>query len=260
MAGIELIQFRYSPYNEKVRWALDICRLPHSRRSLLPGPHMRTVRKLTGQTKTPILKLDGQWLCGSARILDALDQLCPDHRLIPSDRERRARALEIEDLFDNQFGPAIRQAVLSVTMQDLGYMANMFTRDRAPVVAAFYRWTMPMAAGLIRKGNGIDKPGAYEQGMQAIADALAWVAEQSQPGGYLVGETFTIADLTAASMLAAVANPPDSPVARPTPMPRHLSEWLAAWHDHPGSVWVRDIYAKHRGARTDFEGASGQAS
>jgi hypothetical protein len=36
---MELIQFRYSPYNEKVRWALDFKRVPHVRRSLLPGPH-----------------------------------------------------------------------------------------------------------------------------------------------------------------------------------------------------------------------------
>jgi hypothetical protein len=27
---IELLQFRHSPYNEKVRWALDLKRVPHS--------------------------------------------------------------------------------------------------------------------------------------------------------------------------------------------------------------------------------------
>jgi glutathione S-transferase len=41
---IELLQFRHSPYNEKVRWALDLKRLPHRRRSLLPGPHMGVVK------------------------------------------------------------------------------------------------------------------------------------------------------------------------------------------------------------------------
>jgi len=39
---IELLQFRHSlsPSNEKLRWALDIKRVPHRRRSLLPGPHL----------------------------------------------------------------------------------------------------------------------------------------------------------------------------------------------------------------------------
>jgi hypothetical protein len=47
-AAVELLQFRHSPYNEKVRWALDLKRVPHRRRSLLPGPHLRTVRRLAG--------------------------------------------------------------------------------------------------------------------------------------------------------------------------------------------------------------------
>ena len=45
---IELLQVRHSPYNEKVRWALDAKRVPHRRRSLLPGPHMGGVTTLTG--------------------------------------------------------------------------------------------------------------------------------------------------------------------------------------------------------------------
>jgi glutathione S-transferase len=55
---IELLQFRHSPYNEKVRWALDLKRVPHTRRSLLPGPHVATVRRLTGRTHTPVLVPD----------------------------------------------------------------------------------------------------------------------------------------------------------------------------------------------------------
>jgi glutathione S-transferase len=50
---IELLQFRHSPYNEKVRWALDLKRVPHRRRSLLPGPHMGVVKKLTGRATSP---------------------------------------------------------------------------------------------------------------------------------------------------------------------------------------------------------------
>lgn len=50
---IELLQFRHSPYNEKVRWALDLKRVPHRRRSLLPGPHMAKVKKLTSRRPPP---------------------------------------------------------------------------------------------------------------------------------------------------------------------------------------------------------------
>ena len=65
-AMIELLQFRHSPYNEKVRWALDLKRVPHVRRSLLPGPHLRTVRALTGRTTTPVLRAGETVIDGSA--------------------------------------------------------------------------------------------------------------------------------------------------------------------------------------------------
>ena len=57
-SAIVLHQFPYSHYNEKVRWALDLKRVPHRRRSVLPGPHMAQVRRLTGRTQTPVLVLD----------------------------------------------------------------------------------------------------------------------------------------------------------------------------------------------------------
>ncbi|MEJ2088530.1 MAG: hypothetical protein P8Y69_08675 [Gammaproteobacteria bacterium] len=127
----------------------------------------------------------------------------------------RSRALEIQSLFDDEFGPSIRRAVLSITMQDLGYLSDMFSAGRYGPVRTAYRLTMPLAAGLIRKGNGLDEPHAYDHGMDTIGTALGWIESQAGPGGYLVGDAFTVADLTAASMLAAVANPPDSPVSRP---------------------------------------------
>ena len=76
---IELLQFRHSPYNEKVRWALDLKRVPHRRRSLLPGPHMGVVKKLTGRTQTPVLVTDaGEAIAGSAQILDWLERRYPE--------------------------------------------------------------------------------------------------------------------------------------------------------------------------------------
>ena len=50
---IELFQFTYSHYNEKARWAFEFKGIEHTRTNLLPGPHMRKMRKLTGQTAVP---------------------------------------------------------------------------------------------------------------------------------------------------------------------------------------------------------------
>ena len=251
---IRLLQFRYSPYNEKVRWALDRKRVDHSRRSLLPGPHIPIVKKLTGQTATPILWLDGAWITGSARILAELERRFPEPALLPPDPEDRHRALEIEARFDSVLGPDIRRAVLGENLRHLDYMARMFAEGRPWPARLAYRATIPLAAGLIRKGNGLDEPGAAERGIAAAEMALDEVAQASAATGYLAGGAFSLADLTAAAMLAPLVNPPGSPMQRPQPMPESLAGWISRWQDHPGADWVRRMYRQHREISRDVEG------
>ena len=55
-----LWQLQISHYVEKVRWALDYKRVPHIRRTLLPGLHAVKTKRLTGDTSTaPVLTIDG---------------------------------------------------------------------------------------------------------------------------------------------------------------------------------------------------------
>ena len=66
--ALKLYQFAISHYCEKIRWALDYKGLNHVTVSLLPGQHVKTVRKLTGKASSvPVLDHDGQIVQGSAR-------------------------------------------------------------------------------------------------------------------------------------------------------------------------------------------------
>ena len=82
------------------------------------------------------------------------------------------------------------------------------------------------------------------------------VAAQAKATGYLVGGRFGIADITAATTLATVVRPEKSPMRCPQPVDPLFAELIAPFRDHPGAQWVRDIYARHRVASADFEGAS----
>jgi len=257
VSDVELLQFRYSPYNEKVRWALDLKRVPHVRRSLLPGPHIPTVRRLTGQTQTPVLLLGGAWLTGSAHIIEALDDAYPEPRLLPPRDPERSAALALAARFDDDLGPDVRRAGLGRTLEHVGYLARMFAEAKPWWVRLSYRATLPLAVPLIRRGNGIDGVQAIERGERAIREALDLVAERSAATGYLCGDRFSVADLTAAAVLAPVINPPDSPMCRPEPMPPALAEWLAQWRSHPGARWVLGMYERHRRAAADAEGTVG---
>ncbi len=65
-----LWQLQVSHFNEKVRWALDLKRIPHRRRSLLVGWHAIAARRLTGHDTTPVLTLDGRSISDSTSIAD----------------------------------------------------------------------------------------------------------------------------------------------------------------------------------------------
>ena len=91
----ELWQFTSSHFNEKARWALDFKRVPHIRHSLIPGFHVATVKRMTGKTHVPVLKLNGTAVSDSSKIIEALERAYPEPALYPADPERaptRARA------------------------------------------------------------------------------------------------------------------------------------------------------------------------
>jgi glutathione S-transferase len=255
-AMIELLQFRHSPYNEKVRWALDIKRVPHRRRSLLPGPHMAQLKKLTGRTTTPVILADGQAIDGSARILQWLEARWPQPALFPADAADHAEALRIQQWFDDGLTPRIRRSVLDALLRQPKAFADVFGDGRPALQRLAYACAVPLAASLIRKGNGIDGPASVADGQRAAEQALDFVAQRAGADGYLVGHAFSLADLTAASTLAVLAQPPRSPMAGPQPYGAAFAELLQRFAAHPAIAWTRQLYARHRGASRDFDGPS----
>ena len=253
---IELLQFRHSPYNEKVRWALDLKRVPHRRRSLLPGPHMAKVKKLTRQTATPVLINDGEVITGSARILDWLEARYPEPRLIPAAPDLCAAAMALQREFDEYITPRIRCAVLDALLANRRYFARIFAEAESPLSRGFYACIVPLAAPLVRKGNGISGPAAVEEGIAAAHAALDRAATQAATTGFLVGKEFSIADITVAAALATVVRPDNSPMYAPRPVAPAFAALMARFARHPGAYWVRGIYAKRRVASADFEGTS----
>ena len=254
---IELLQFRHSPYNEKVRWALDLKRVPHRRRSLLPGPHMGVVKKLTGRTQTPVLVMaDGTAINGSARILDWLEKQHPEPRLMPDDPAQREQVLTIQRRFDDDITPRIRRAVLDALLRRPRYFAAVFAEAASPLKQRLYSLIVPLAAPLVRKGNGISGAAAVADGIAAGHEAMDFVAAHTTATGYLVGGHFTLADIAAATTLATLVRPANSPMQSPQPVDPLFAELIAPFQKHSAAQWVRDIYARHRGASADFEGPS----
>ena len=87
---VRLYTFNISHFAEKARWALDRTGVAYEERVLVPGPHLRTIRRLgQGATSVPVL-VDGERVVqGSSAIIDYIDErwLAGDAKLTPTDPE-----------------------------------------------------------------------------------------------------------------------------------------------------------------------------
>lgn len=250
-SSIILHQFRASHYNDKVRWALAFKGLKHQRVSHLPGPHQIPIKKLSGQTSTPVLVIDGRAIAGSAVIIDALETKFPEPRLFPARSAEREQALAIVDRFDREVGPATRTAAFTVFVEELGYVARLFGGDASPLKRGMYRMMLPLVKPLMAKANGVTDPANVAKSFDTIRQALDWIAEATRDRFFLVGDQFSIADLTVAALMSPIVTleHPDMRPAEPTP--EALVQLLAQWKDHPGVLWVQRQYRENRPADPD---------
>jgi len=241
----QLHQFRFSNFNEKARWALAFKGLDLPRTDYLPGPHGREIRKIAPLSHTPILEWDGAYVQGSDEVIDFLEQAYPEPALYPADPTEREQALSLQAHFDEKVGPEVRRALFLDTMGDAKYMAGLFAEGKPWLVRKSYGAMLPLVRPLMRSAMDLsmDKQPAA---LKATEDALDFVAEQSKETGYLVGTQFSVADLSAAALLSITANPDHPDMKRPEPMSKTTRAWMDRWKDHPGTAWIKTMYAKHR--------------
>jgi glutathione S-transferase len=245
------LHFRVSHYNEKVRWALDYKRVPHTREALVPGFHIPRVRWLTGQNKVPVLVLDGSPLKGSSHILTEIERRWPEPPLYPAGATERDRALAIERHFDEEVAPDLRRLFWSTYFDHPALCAKMATTGFSGTVRGIWRAGYPLMLPLFRRNMGADAERirrAHER-LQTHFDRLE---SEIGAGGYLVGDRFTMADLSAASVMTAIIRPPQFSYPLPEPWPRELVDLRASVSHRAGFRWVLDIYARHRGASSEI--------
>jgi glutathione S-transferase len=241
-----LWQFRASHFNEKARWALDWKGIPHVRRSLLPGWHVPRMLWLTRQTQTPALQIDRDVVADSTRIIERLERLQPDPPLYPSDESARHRAIELEDFFDTELGPHLRRAVFFEALGHTDFAAALFATGESPTTRALYGASFPVSRVLMRLSMGIDAARAAES-RRKVEAAIDRIEHELQPSGYLVGDAFSVADLTAAALLSPVVLPREFPYLFPSPLPESVQRYRDSLAGRRAVAWTEEMYRRHRG-------------
>jgi glutathione S-transferase len=242
-----LWQLQISHYNEKVRWALDYKRIPHTRRSMMPGVHQLILKRKAGTVLSPVLEVDDTAIGDSSAILQAIEERWPEPPLIPENPLQRRRALGIEEYFDEELGPHIRRAVYWELLPYPDKVIPLFTDGASDTTKAMLRASFPvLRVGMKRFMNIYEEP-AMRSRVKCI-EALDTLERELGDKDYLVGDCFSIADLTAASLFYPLALPPEFPYTSPTwdDLPDGAREFLGTMRERPGAKWVGEMYRRHR--------------
>jgi glutathione S-transferase len=235
-----------SHYSEKVRWALDHKRIPHDRRALIGGLHIPIALTLTrGHSYTlPVIELDGRTIGDSTAIIAAVEQTYPEHPLYPADPAERRHALELEDWFDQRLGPDIRRFVFHALRAD----PKRFDDLAASQIPAALRRYRRLAGAYGRTFTALRYRTADEhradEALRGVTAAFDRLESELGDRRYLVGDRFTVADLTAASLFYPLVLPAEGPL-RMEPPPA-LARIRTSLEDRRGYRWVQETFARHR--------------
>jgi glutathione S-transferase len=236
-----------SHYNEKVRWALDYKEVEHERRAPPTGLHMAAAFALTrGKTMTlPLLQLDGQAIGDSTAIIAALEARYPAPPLYPTAKADRDKALELEEFFDEELGPHMRLLAWHYLLND---------KPRAEAIALK---TVPgplrRFPGLARRGGALFLNARYHVGdddraavaRDKILGALDCLEAELGDEDYLVGDSFSVADLTAAALFYPLVVPSEGPQVVTDP-PAAWEEFRVPLSRRPGYRWAAEMFRRHR--------------
>lgn len=216
MPDLRLITIPISHYCEKARWALERLGLDYVEERHLQGFHYLRSYRMGRGPNVPILIDDGAAIADSTAILQHLDRYAaPDARLYPE--RYRPAVEEWEESFDETLGIESRRWVyfhalqtpamaLRISSQGIPGWQAALAPFCYPVLKGFVTWKLAVSAANVARGL------EHSRAVIARVDALLG---DGRP--YLVGDRFTAADLTLASLMAPFLMPPEYGVRLPQP-------------------------------------------
>ena len=238
---IELYQFPFSHYCEKVRWALDYKGIAYRTVNLLPGFHVRYLAKLAPKTCVPVLRDGAIVVQDSSAIIDYLDQRYANPSLTPSDPNAAREALDWEEYLDEQIGVNIRlwfyHHALRVRRLAVSFLLEGAAWHKKPLFVLVY----PKVRRAMLQSMNINTDTA-RQAEECLRAALEKLDEALVGRRFLVNDRFSRADLTACALLRRSCMPEETSKEIP-PAVRKLRDELK---DRHLCQWVRSVYACYR--------------
>ena len=243
--GARLITIPISHFCEKARWALDRAGVDYREERHLQGIHVLAARRAGGGHTAPVLvTAEGTVLADSSDILAYADRAGAG--LYPPASRAEIAALEAD--FDAVLGPQARIWIYVHVLRSPRIGREYNTTG----VPAWERRVFPLLfrpmGALVRRRLGIGA-GAEPQAHRAVMETFDRVAARLGDGRrFLCGDAFTAADLTFASLAAAVLLPEQygTPLPQPPQLPDALRAGVDEFRAHPAGRFALRLFAEER--------------
>ncbi len=189
-----LLQFSTSHYCRKARLALGYKNILYEVENLTPGLHILKLRPLTGGSTTlPVLLPQeiGQpdAVADSSEILEYLETYKPQPSYLPDDERERNQVRLLEDWLDESIGVATR------------FIYYDYRAGEGQAIDPSL--SSQLIINLVRRQYNIN-PTAVKKAQARLKTALE-ILSIWRKGLYLVGDSLTVADITAAALLSPLA-------------------------------------------------------
>jgi glutathione S-transferase len=145
-----------------------------------PPMHAPMQKVIFGARTVPGLRIDGEKISGSRKIMRRLDELEPSPPLYPSDPEERSPVEEAERWGDEVFQPVARELIWTGMVNNPSAMISYAEHSRLPMPEPAIRLTAPVIARLGSRLNRTNDEVARRD-LEALPGQLdkieAWIAD-----------------------------------------------------------------------------------
>lgn len=243
---LTLFTINMSHYSEKVRWLLDYEKIDYQEEALTPFIHALPmfIKGKRKQTTVPLLQHGSKYLQNSPRIVDWIAKERGPLKTLPA--EFQDEVIEIQKRFD-AIGKPIARYLYFTGFDHPALIKDIWTQFAKPWENIVVRASYPIIKHLFKKMQRVNEVDVAKA-EQKIDQEMKWLEQRLSDGRqFLVGDSFTIADITAASLLAPLACPSEHPIYGTQDFRENISGSAKKWAASPALEWVRTMYTQNRG-------------